>query len=153
MMTLRRFTALAAAYGADLRRWPDAVRGRAEALLASSPEARAALEEARTLDRQIAAARKPLPEGQDAALARLRAGVAARIAAPPPRPPVALWTGRASAARDALRSWQPRWTGVLAGGGIAIIAGLAIGALYPAEPEGEGLMTVLQPAPIQMFAD
>jgi hypothetical protein len=146
MMTLRRFSALAASYGADLRRWPGTERGRAETLLASSSEARAALEEARRLDHRIAAARGPLPDGQDAALARLRAGVAARIAAPRPRPSIASWLGLAWWA------WQPQRAGIVAGG-IAIIAGLAIGALFPAEPEGEGLMAVLQPVPIHMLAD
>ncbi len=65
-MALARFAELAAAYGADLDRWPDAERFAALALAGRSADARALLADAHELD---------------AALARLD---------PPPPPPAAL---------------------------------------------------------------
>ena len=88
MLTLRRFRTMADSYGADLLRWPDGARAEAQALLNASPAARALLDEARTLDHAIEAAGASedavlweLLTGQDAAMARLRSGVEARIAA------------------------------------------------------------------------
>jgi len=49
-MTLERLRALIAAYGGKPSNWPAAERAAAEALLARSPEARAALAEAEPLD-------------------------------------------------------------------------------------------------------
>lgn len=49
-MTLERLRALVAAYGSKPTNWPTAERAAAEALLARSPEARAALAEAEPLD-------------------------------------------------------------------------------------------------------
>ncbi len=49
-MTLERMRALVAAYGGKPANWPAAERAAAEALLARSPEARAALAEAEPLD-------------------------------------------------------------------------------------------------------
>ena len=87
MLTLKRFAALAESYGGDLRRWPDDVRGGAQALLNASPQAHGILADAQKLDSAIEAAglredRRLLPpHEQEAALARLRGGVTARIAA------------------------------------------------------------------------
>ena len=81
MLTLRRFRTMADSYGADLLRWPDGARAEAQALLKASPAARALLDEARTLDDAIEAAGASEdavlwePDGQDAAMARLRSGV------------------------------------------------------------------------------
>jgi len=86
MLTLKRFEALTDSYGAEPERWPDDVRADAEALLRVSPEAQQLLAEARELDEGIDAARKRAdaaswtPSEEAAALARLRAGVAARLA-------------------------------------------------------------------------
>ncbi|MCK6190024.1 hypothetical protein [Pseudomonas sp. EYE_354] len=53
-MTPERFACLADAYGADLRRWPVAERGAAQALLdAGHPHAREALAQATWLDAQL----------------------------------------------------------------------------------------------------
>ena len=49
-MTLERLRTLVAAYGSKPTNWPTAERAAAEALLARSPEARAALAEAEPLD-------------------------------------------------------------------------------------------------------
>ncbi|KAA8551128.1 hypothetical protein [Pseudomonas marginalis] len=53
-MTPERFVYLADVYGADLRRWPDAERATAQALLRSgNVHAREALQQARWLDSQL----------------------------------------------------------------------------------------------------
>jgi len=86
MMTFRRFRALTQSYGANLQRWPQEERADAEELLRSSAQARALHDLERSLDEVIAAvsAREQAarwPEGaEEAALARLRTGVAKRIA-------------------------------------------------------------------------
>jgi len=79
MMDLKRFEALAEAYGADLRRWPAAERDAADALMASQPDgARAVLSAAEALDDWLAASPPPTPSFA------LRDAVAA--AAPKARP-------------------------------------------------------------------
>ncbi|BCI65783.1 hypothetical protein AA0242T_2958 [Acetobacter aceti NRIC 0242] len=89
MMTQKRFRTLAECYGADLSRWSAADRGLAETLLAQSPEARAVLREQQEVDAVIARAfdaqdaelhARSAHEDTHAALTRLRAGVAGRIA-------------------------------------------------------------------------
>jgi hypothetical protein len=55
MMTMQEFERLARTWGGDIARWPSDRRLQAEALSAS-PEAQAALEEARRFDAQIAGA-------------------------------------------------------------------------------------------------
>ncbi len=89
MLSLKRFASLANSYGADLERWPAATHADVRELLDASPEARAIFGAARAEDHAIGAARRREegalwhPGDQDAALARLRSGVAARITAPP----------------------------------------------------------------------
>ena len=58
-MTLDRFTDLAAAYGADIARWPEAERTAARALAQSEPRAAAILADAGILDRALHAAVTP----------------------------------------------------------------------------------------------
>jgi hypothetical protein len=85
-MTAERFMALAAAYGADLRRWPSAERAAAEAYLAASPEtARPALAQADEIDALLFASARPLPSAAlrdrvlaSAGQARLKAAGAGR---------------------------------------------------------------------------
>lgn len=61
-MTVERFMALAEAYGADLRRWPEAERAAAEAFLAAAPEtARPVLAEADRIDDLLFASARPRP--------------------------------------------------------------------------------------------
>lgn len=90
MMTLKQFRYLSDCYGADLYRWPQADRGSAEMLLAASPQARNILLEQEGVDAIVAHAfdvqqrehvARSADEDTHAALARLRAGVAGRIAA------------------------------------------------------------------------
>ncbi|CAH2601974.1 conserved protein of unknown function [Rhodovastum atsumiense] len=164
MLSLERFRALAQSYGADLPRWPEEWRAGAAALLADSAEARQVLREARRLDAllleagQAEAAMGWSPAEEDAALARLRAVVAARIAAPPARrrhgawawSPVLAWpvpAGGAGAMPASLR-----WAGMAFGGGAVLLLGFWVGWLQTAPPGPGGLAGLLQAAPFQALA-
>ncbi len=149
MMTLKRFRALARSYGAELQRWPQEERDGAGELLAGSEEARALLEQERSLDGIIAAAAARqdaarLPRGaRDDALTRLRSGVAARI-----RP------------EEEPRGWprsfsvRMRHFGLAATGVFAILAGLLIGGMYgPSTSPAGALSALLQPATLDFLAD
>lgn len=72
MVTPQRLDELLAAYGSDPRRWPDAERAGAQALLARAPELAARLDAARRLDAAL-----DLVQGEVPATAAGR--VAARI--------------------------------------------------------------------------
>jgi hypothetical protein len=61
-LTLERFESLLDAYGGDLSRWPAASGRAAEALIATSREARARHVEAQGLDLLLAKASRPSPE-------------------------------------------------------------------------------------------
>ncbi len=138
MLTLATFRHLAGAYGADLARWPQARRAEAEALLTTSAQARAMLAEAAALDAALAGLARPEPGPED--LARLSAGIAARLTARAPR----------------RRSWLPalpRWSWITAGASGAVAAGLMVGLLTTAPPAASGLLTALQPAAIPVFTD
>jgi hypothetical protein len=160
MLTLRRFKALADSYGAELQRWPDEVRGEAEALLNASPEARRFLAEAQTLDDVIEAASAQEdtmlwpPGEQSAALARLRSGVAARLTSSPPRRPVGRFLGWAPLG-EAYRAISVYfgWVGLATGSGFAIVAGLLIGSMYAPTSAPHDVLTMLQPAPLQILAN
>jgi len=160
MMTLKRFRALAQSYGADLQRWPQEERGAAEELSGSSEEAHTLLVQERALDEAIAAATAPQdaqhgPQSErDAALVRLRAKVAARLA-----------VGKAQAKPVGRLSWllgtashsspvRVRRFGLATGGVFAIIAGLLIGGLSGPAPAPVGaLSALLQPATLDILAD
>jgi len=160
---LERFRALAESYGAALERWPAEARGEAAALLRESAEARAILGEARVLDEAIAAASREgdavlwaAAGGRDAALARLRSGVEARIAAGARAPARGAWRRRWDwVAGWAVSSVGLRWAGAAAGGGVAVAAGLLIGAMYAAGPAtaADNVFAILQPAPIHILAE
>lgn len=93
MMDRSRFLALAEAYGADLRRWPDGERAAAQAYMAARPEAaRAALAQADALDDLLFASRPLQPS------AALRDRVIA-AAARSPRP--SSWRARLGLAMGA----------------------------------------------------
>ena len=158
MLTLGRFRSMTESYGADLDRWPEQARADARALLSVSAEARAMLKEVRVLDDLIETthAREDgllwQPGEQDAALERLRAGVAARIAALPVRP----------RATDRLRAWfrgeaapiRLRWLGLATGGVCAIICGLLIGGRYEPVPTSPGVLSqLLRPPALEILPD
>ena len=153
MLSLRRFTALAESYGADLGRWPAGTSEAAQALLEISPEARRILSRSRLLDEAIDAARRHesaalWQRGElDAAMSRLRAGVARRIERP--------------ATQSELARGRPEFVdifwarlgllGFAASGGCAVTVGLLIGALSVAEPAPANLLAVFQATPIHIF--
>jgi len=151
---------MTASYGADLQRWPDEVRGEAQALLNVSPQARALLDEARTLADAIAAASAREDAAhwrlgeQAAALARVRSGVEARIASSTGRRRASRRSGWAPAGEG---HWAPslhlRWVGMATGSGFAIMAGLLIGSMYNSAAGPDTVLTMLQPAPIHILAD
>ena len=143
MLTLGRFRSMTESYGADLARWPQEARADARALLSVSAEARALLEEARALDELIGTTQQRedgllwQPGEQEAALGRVRAGVAARIATEAPR-----------------REFRWRWVGLVAGGACAVIVGLMVGGQYEPAPTGPGVLNqMLRPAVLEFLPD
>lgn len=160
MVTLRRFRAMVDSYGADSRHWPEAVRDEALTLLGVSAQARAILNEARTLDAAIAAAsahetaRLWQPGEQDAALARLQSGVAVRIAATsegrPAKRPFGWLLPQLGFGASSL---SLRWAGMATASGFVITAGLLLGAMYTATPAPDTVLTLLQPETIHLLAD
>jgi hypothetical protein len=151
MLKISRFEELTAAYGADLERWPEELRSEAQALLAVSDRARAALAEARTLDEAIKAARarddaRTWKLGEHhAALARLRAGVAARVEIPTGSAARALLRYKSSktSGGNARRS-HLRWVGIAALCTAAVVCGVLIGARYAPPARSASLFSVLQ---------
>jgi hypothetical protein len=161
MMTLRRFRALTQSYGAQLPRWPQEEHAAAEELLRSSAEARALLAQEQSLDEAIAVATahqnsKLRPQDELAAMARLRSGVAARIATQAvSKQPGGLWSWLFGGEQQ-LGSLRRRRLGLATTGAVAIVAGLLVGGLYgPAPaPAPVGLLTVLlQPSPLEILSD
>ena len=161
MMPLEAFETLAASYGAELRRWPEASREAARELLATSLRAQAVFHAAAALDTALAKAsaqelERLLPaEREAAALARLRRRVAARIAAPEA-------TAQARGLFARLRAqWQNglapafplRLAGLATACSCAVMAGLVLGALYTTSPAQDGLSALLQPTPIAILEE
>lgn len=159
MLTLKKFEALAASYGAELRRWPEVNRAEAEAFVRSSERARAILAEARRLDGVIGAASDEEEERlwnrgeRDAALARLRSTVAARITASPARSSVTSRPGSAWGATGPGLPFRLGWVGILGMSGIVVAAGLFIGLTYGSSGSSDRLLSFLQPNPIEIFVD
>lgn len=151
MMTLKRFRALARSYGAELQRWPPEERGAARELLDSSEEARALLEQERSLDEIIGAA---AASEQDAALARLRSAVAARIASSEAQAKPAGWLGWLFGSASGVAPVRMRRLGLATSAAFAVIAGLLVGGLYGPAPAPVGaLSALLQPATLELLAD
>lgn len=138
MLTLAAFRRLISAYGAAPARWPDAQRQAANALLASSAEARALLRREEALDSVLASLALPQPDEAD--LARLRAGVAARLCAPAP-------------SRLGWLPALPRWSWLTAGASGAVAAGLVVGLLSASLPTAPSLLSALQPSAIPGITD
>jgi hypothetical protein len=158
MMTLERFRTLADSYGADLQRWPERVRPQALTLLESSAQAREIVARAKDLDDALAAAaaarraRLGFGDGADAALVRLRNGVAARMAQTDPATAAAAGGNRLPT-RAAGPPWRMRWIGLATAAGVAILAGLMLGIRYAPAPPQQDLLALLQPSPIQLLTD
>lgn len=157
MLSLRRFTSLARSYGGDLERWPEETRDSAGALLEISADARAMLEAAAKEDIAIGAARRREeaalwhPGEQDAALARLRSGVAGRIADQPRAGSARRWpTGALLLAGS---STHLGWLGLVTSSGFALAAGFLVGSLSAGPPASVNILAAFQTAPIQILAD
>jgi hypothetical protein len=158
MLSLKRFASLASSYGADLERWPAERHADARELLAASPEVQAIFAAVRAEDRAIGAARRREegalwhPGEQDAALARLRSGVAARIASPPAIRSGHVWSGWL----PPVRNWVLPHLGSLGfatSGGVALMAGLLIGSLSGAAPAPTSVLAAFQATPLHILAD
>ncbi len=156
MLKIERFTALVRSYGANSDLWPVEERGDALALLEISKAARAVLAEERLLDDALAGALKHQesprmsPVEHDAALARLRTNVAARIARASAEP--SGFRGRFFAHVRGL--WPDlNWLGLSSGSGIAVAAGLVIGMHFPALSASGDLLSTLQVASIPIFME
>ena len=157
MLSLRRFTSLAKSYGANFERWPAETQADARALLEVSLEARAIFAAAHAEDLAVDAAGRQEegalwhPGEQDAALARLRSGVAARIALSPATRHGRTWLGwNLSAVGDLVRP-QLGWLGLATSSGFAVAAGLLIGSLTVTPPAN--VLAAFQATPIHILAD
>lgn len=102
-MTPERFETLLAAYGAEPRRWPEAERAAALALLAGDARMREALERERRLDRLLDGAATPratpaLVARLSSTPRRLRIGFATQLAAMAAAAALGLFVGWSSPA-------------------------------------------------------
>ena len=139
-MTVEEFGALAAAWGADIARWPDQTRDRAEALAAVSPTAAALLIDAGRLDRAIASARPVVaPARSDALVGRVATTLAAETAE--------------RAARSRWRTWLMPATSLAS----AAVIGIGLGLAQPVTPPmtGAEYLTALliDGAPVNPWVD
>ena len=108
-MTVEEFGSLAAAWGADIARWPEETRQRAEALASVSPSAAALLLDAGRLDRAIASARPVVaPARSDALVGRIATTLAAEAAQDPGTPSVSIGTSAPPAAAGGRGSCRRR---------------------------------------------
>lgn len=123
-MTLDRLQQLAAAYGADPRRWPESERDAAAALIAGSSAAREVLTQAGELDAVLAVVPADVP---DAAMARLTSATAfppLRQISSPTMASVDGWWGSLASA------FWPRATVFAGMMALGIITGLAVEPVY-----------------------
>jgi hypothetical protein len=160
MLTLERFKWLVDSYGARLERWPEDTRNDARMLLNTSAAARAMLVKAQALDVAMEAAAdaeysQAWPPGEaDAALARLRSHVAARISErEPARGAGRIGSGLLASVRILLNPLYHGWGGLLTGGVIAIAAGFVLGLLYTPSPPSGNVLSLLDPIPLAILSD
>jgi hypothetical protein len=156
MLTLAQFKEMAAAYGADLERWPEELRREAHRLLRDSAAARAALVDEREVDSALkqasarADARRVSAGGPDAALERLRTRVVAHLASS------TAGRGRGAAWLERLRALhmsRRRWLAVATLSGAAAVTGLLLGALYPWPASSPDLVSMLQMSSLSLWGD
>lgn len=127
MMTLDRLTALADAWGGDLRRWPLADQAEAERLLATDPAARAVLDAAATFDALLSASPRP----QASTALRDRVIAAATGAGLKPRPARRFWLDRLVLASGA------GWAAAACAG---VIAGLSLTTHMTADVQADAVL-------------
>ena len=122
-MNVDRLRELLESYGASSDRWPPGERSAAEALIASSAEARTLVENAQTLDDML---NLDLPDLGSERLDRIRSGILSGIAESKPD-----WA-------EALLAWllpedfsfSNLWRPVLAAG-MPLVAGVLLGMAFP----------------------
>lgn len=127
MMTLDRLTALADAFGGDLRRWPTADRAAAEHLLATDPAARAVFDAAMSFDALLATSPRP----QASAALRDRVIDAAARAGLKPRPARRFWLDRLVLASGA------GWAAAACAG---VVAGLSLTTHMTADVQADAVL-------------
>jgi len=154
-MKLSRFKALTDSYGAHVQKWPEEERTSAEELLRTSAQARLLLDDARMLDQALERAGAELDAAvgntmdDQAALARLRAGVLARISRTPthhfawPTRWVAWSPGRGAIAFRGLP--------LAVSGFLALTVGVLIGWLQAPRPMEVDVLVLLESAPLHLL--
>lgn len=128
-ISLERFSALADAFGADMRRWPEADRAAAQDLARQSPSARARLAEADTLDAVLDLSRVAAPSVE----------LRDRILATAPKPRAIRGAGRDPAsAKSRLLRWLSGLgaVGVLTCGALAGAAVVAVSGPSHVDTDG-----------------
>lgn len=137
-MTIERLEDLTSLWGADLAAWPDGPRAEAEVLLASSADARAALERMAALDQAFGAAiaaegvsPSPVPTELISRVLADAASVSAEVRRP--SPPPRLERRRASWLSTLLSDWRP-----VAACASAAAVGVWFGYAGPADVSGVG---------------
>ena len=124
-MTRERLQAIVAAYGADPRRWPDAERARAQALIAGNPDVQALLAQEAEANRILDALGPEIPS------ASLSARILSAFDAthrPVPR-------GMVQRIRDAVWPGAPLWQPASALV-FSLIVGIVVGAALPEAVDG-----------------
>jgi hypothetical protein len=156
VLTLGKFTEMAASYGADLERWPAELRGEAQQLLCASAAARAVLAAEQELDAALkqaslrADATRAPAGGIDAALTRLRTRVAVQLAASSGgHVSPAVWLRRIHALN--ISRW--RWLAFATLGCVATLSGLVLGALYPWPAPSQDLVSMLQVSSLSLWGE
>lgn len=127
MMTLDRLTALADAWGGDLRRWPVADRAAAERLLVTDPGARAVLDAATAFDTLLSTS----PQPRATAALRDQVITAAARAGLKPRPARRFWLDRLVLASGA------GWAAAACAG---VIAGLSLTTHMTADVQADAVL-------------
>lgn len=134
-MKRERFEELAQAWGGDLRRWPEAERAEAQALLASDPSSRTVLDRAAEVDALLDASPMPHPS------AALRDRVLAAAPRPSPMPALAglgAWLGLAPAGVS--RSGLAFGAGWAAAACAGVVAGLVLTHSLTADLQADAVM-------------
>lgn len=133
-MGMAAFQALLEQYGAEPRRWPEALRAPARTLLAGSVEARAEQHRAATLDAMLD--RLDMPAISDERVARVVAGALADLPVPGLVRRRAPFTRRLA---ELLGTWRMVWPRA-AGLAACTAAGILVGAFTPVASTATGSM-------------
>jgi hypothetical protein len=156
-MKLSRFKALTDSYGAYLQKWPEDERARAEELLRTSAQARLLMDEARMLDEALERAGAKLDAAvgnttdDQVELARLRAGVLARISQTPTLHHRLAWPARWMAWAPGGGAMPFPGLALAASGILALTVGVLIGWLQAPRPLEVDVLVLLESAPLHLL--